>query len=110
MNNVEENEKTTNIYLKIPSRKDLLAVKGIGNETADSTLLFAHKQRQFKVDRYAKRIFSYLGYIDEKDSYINLKIFFESEFWCDVTQYQEYHALIAEHAKRYYSKKITWYK
>ena len=49
---------------KIPSRKSLLAVKGIGNETADSILLFAHKQKEFKVDAYTKRIFSYLGYID----------------------------------------------
>lgn len=90
---------------KIPSRKDLLAVKGIGNETADSILLFAHKQREFKVDVYTKRIFSYLGYIKEKDSYISVKNFFENNFVGDVDMFQEYHALIVEHAKRYYSKK-----
>ena len=90
---------------KIPSRKDLLAVKGIGNETADSILLFAHKQKEFKVDAYTNRIFSYLGYINEKNSYMNVKNFFEDNFEGDVNQYQEYHALIVEHAKRYYSKK-----
>ena len=42
---------------EIPSRKEVLAVKGIGNETADSILLFAYKQKQFKVDAYTKRIF-----------------------------------------------------
>lgn len=90
---------------KIPSRKDLLAVKGIGNETADSIFLFAHKQKEFKVDVYTKRIFSYLGYINERDSYMSVKNFFETNFVGDVDMFQEYHALIVEHAKRYYSKK-----
>lgn len=90
---------------KTPSRKALLDVKGIGNETADSILLFAHKQKEFKVDAYTKRIFSYLGYISEKDSYMSIKNFFESNFVGDVNMFQEYHALIVEHAKRYYSKK-----
>ena len=90
---------------KIPSRNDLLAVKGIGNETADSILLFAHKQKEFKVDAYTKRIFSYLRYIGEKDDYMSVKSFFETNFSGDVNMFQEYHALIVEHAKRYYSKK-----
>ena len=90
---------------KVPSRKDLLAIKGIGNETADSILLFAHKQKEFKVDAYTKRIFSYLGYIDEKDNYMFVKNFFQNNFKGDVNMFQEYHALIVEHAKRYYSKK-----
>lgn len=90
---------------EIPSRKDLLNVKGIGNETADSILLFAHKQKEFKVDAYTKRIFTYLGYIKENDSYMSIKNFFETNFSGDVNMFQEYHALIVEHAKRYYSKK-----
>lgn len=94
-----------NINDKIPSRNDLLAIKGIGNETADSILLFAHKQKEFKIDAYTKRIFSYLGYINEKDSYMSVKNFFETNFLGDVNMFQEYHALIVEHAKRYYSKK-----
>jgi endonuclease-3 related protein len=89
----------------VPSRKDLLNVKGIGNETADSILLFAHKQKEFKVDAYTKRIFSYLGYINEKDNYMSIKKLFETNFVGDVNMFQEYHALIVEHAKRYYSKK-----
>jgi endonuclease-3 related protein len=99
--NYKEKEKFNNI----PSRKDLLAVKGIGHETADSILLFAHKQKEFKVDAYTKRIFSYLGHINEKDTYLSVKSFFETNFDGDVNQYQEYHALLVEHAKRYYSKK-----
>lgn len=96
-------------YLKlegeIPSRNDLLDVKGIGNETADSILLFAYKQKEFKVDTYTKRIFSNLGFINQKDSYLSVKYFFENNFDGDVDMFQEYHALIVEHAKRFYSKK-----
>ena len=90
---------------EVPTRKDVLAVKGVGNETADSILLFAYKQKQFKVDAYTKRIFSYLGYFDEKEKYMKVKKLFEDNFNGDVNAYQEYHALIVEHAKNYYLKK-----
>jgi len=94
-----------NLGNEIPSREDLLAIKGVGNETADSILLFAHKEKEFEVDAYTKRIFIYLGYINEKDNYMTIKKFFENNFKGNVNEYQEYHALIVEHAKRYYSKK-----
>jgi endonuclease-3 related protein len=90
---------------KVPSRDELLSVKGVGNETADSILLFAHKQKEFKVDAYTKRIFSYLGCINEKDNYMSIKKFFETNFSGDIAMFQEYHALIVEHGKRYYTKK-----
>ena len=90
---------------KVPTRKDLLAVKGVGNETADSILLYAYKQPQFVVDAYTKRIFIHLGLVNENIKYIELKNLFESSLPKDVALYQEYHALIVEHAKRYYSKK-----
>ena len=90
---------------RIPTRKELLAVKGIGNETADSILLYAYKQSQFVVDAYTKRIFSHLGIVNENIKYMELKELFESNLPRDVAVYQEYHALIVEHAKRYYSKK-----
>lgn len=90
---------------KVPSRKELLAVKGVGNETADSILLYAYKQPQFVIDAYTKRIFSHLGFVSENIKYGELKELFESNLPADVALYQEYHALIVEHAKRYYSKK-----
>lgn len=88
-----------------PSRKDLLQVKGVGNETADSILLYAYKQPEFVVDTYTRRIFSHLGLVGEKISYLELKNLFETSLPRDVPMYQEYHALIVEHAKRYYSRK-----
>lgn len=90
---------------KVPTRKELLAVKGIGNETADSILLYAYKQPQFVVDAYTKRIFIHWGLVNENIKYMELKNLFESNLPKNVALYQEYHALIVEHAKRYYSKK-----
>ena len=88
-----------------PERKDLLSVKGIGPETADSILLYAYGEKEFVVDAYTRRIFSYLGLINENDSYNKIKKMFEDNFDGDVNDYQEYHALIVEHAKNHYLKK-----
>jgi len=90
---------------RIPTRRELLEVKGIGNETADSILLYAYKQPEFVVDAYTKRIFVHLGLVDEDIKYMELKHFFESNLPRDLAVYQEYHALIVEHAKRYYRKR-----
>ncbi|SCG85667.1 putative endonuclease MJ1434 [Methanobacterium congolense] len=90
---------------RTPNRKEILAVKGVGNETADSILLYAYKKPEFVVDAYTKRIFSHLGLIPEKAGYMEVKELFESTLPKDVPVYQEYHALIVEHAKRYYQKK-----
>jgi len=89
----------------VPTRKELMAVKGVGNETADSILLYAYKQPEFVIDAYTKRIFVHLAIVDENIEYMELKELFESNLQKDVAVYQEYHALIVEHAKRYFSKK-----
>ena len=89
----------------IPTRKELLKVKGVGNETADSILLYAYKQPEFVIDAYTKRIFSHLGLVDENIKYMELKELFESSLPKEVEVFNEYHALIVEHAKRYYNKK-----
>ncbi len=89
----------------VPTRNELIGVKGVGNETADSILLYAYKQPEFVVDTYTKRIFSYLGIVDEDIKYMELKKLFESNLPHEISVYNEYHALIVEHAKRYYSKK-----
>ncbi len=87
------------------SRAELLAVKGIGDETADSILLYAFGRPTFVVDAYTKRIFSALGLIDGSWKYREIKELFEVSLPEDVVVFQEYHALIVEHAKMFYSKK-----
>ena len=102
-------KEVTKFYIglegKIPTRKELLEVKGVGNETADSILLYAFKQPEFVVDTYTKRIFSQMGLIDYNDNYNKIKTLFETQLPCDMIIYNEYHALIVAHAKRYYSRK-----
>ena len=90
---------------RTPERNELLSVKGIGPETCDSILLYAYGEKEFVVDAYTRRIFSHLGIIDEKDSYNKIKKLFEDNFEGSVSDYQEYHALIVEHAKNFYFKK-----
>jgi endonuclease III related protein len=94
-----------NLKGRTPSREEILKVKGVGNETADSILLYAYKLPEFVVDAYTKRIFSHIGMVDEKIRYMDLKKLFEDNLPAEVPLYQEYHALIVEHAKRYYRKK-----
>jgi len=89
---------------RTPTRDELLSIWGVGKETADSMLLYAFKVPTFVVDAYTRRIFSHIGLIDEKDEYDEIKALFEENITPDLETYQEYHALIVEHAKRFYSK------
>ena len=97
---------------RVPRRQELLKVKGIGEETADSILLYGYNQVEFKVDAYTKRLYFALGLIDEKAKYKDVKTLIENSLEKQnldkkeaLIVYQEYHALIVEHCKRYYSKK-----
>jgi len=58
-------------------RKELLSIKGIGKETADSILLYALDKRIFVVDAYTKRIYSRLGACESSD-YETIRKTFES--------------------------------
>ncbi len=101
-----------NLNGRVPTRDELLKVKGIGEETADSILLYGYNQCQFKIDAYTKRLLTELGVVEEKAKYRDMKALMENslkELIKDEEElrivYQEYHALIVEHGKRYYSKK-----
>ena len=83
----------------------LLKQKGIGPETADCILLYGLKRCSFVVDAYTTRIFSHLGLVDSKIDYQSLKNLFESSLSMDLIVYQEYHALLVQHGKNYYSSK-----
>jgi endonuclease-3 related protein len=87
------------------TRDQVLGIKGVGNETADAIMLYALKKPEFVIDAYTKRIFCHLGIFPENTTYMQMKQKFEKELPKEVNLYQEYHALIVEHAKRFYSKK-----
>lgn len=88
-----------------PTRKDVLNIKGVGPETCDSMMLYAFKQPEFVIDAYTKRILLNLSLIKEKEKYDDIKNIFEKSLNKDFKLFQEYHALLVEHAKRYYQKK-----
>jgi endonuclease-3 related protein len=80
-------------------RRELLAVHGIGPETADSILLYALDRPVFVIDAYTRRIFRRLGLIDGDEPYEDLRRLFESAVHGGVKRCNEYHALIVAHAK-----------
>lgn len=94
----------------VPSREELLSLKGVGSETADSILLYAFKQPYFVIDSYTRRIVTNLRLVDERADYSEIKSLFEESLPRDIEVYQEYHALLVEHAKRYYQKKGNYAK
>lgn len=85
-------------------RNKLLAVKGVGPETADSIILYAYNKPSFVVDLYTKRIFSRLGICKKDTGYAELQGLFHRSLLSDARLFNEYHALIVEHAKRFCKK------
>ena len=80
-------------------RKELLGIYGIGEETADSIILYAAKESIFVVDAYTKRIFHRLGLASDKDSYTAYQEMFEANLPRDVDLFNEYHALLVRLGK-----------
>ncbi|MFW5981624.1 MAG: endonuclease III domain-containing protein [Halanaerobiaceae bacterium] len=80
-------------------RKKLLAVYGIGPETADSILLYAGEYPTFVIDAYTKRIFSRMGICDGNIDYHQLQNIIMDNLHPDVEKYNEYHALLVKLAK-----------
>jgi len=76
------------------ARPKLLAVRGVGPETADSILLYACGLPTFVVDAYTHRILHRHGLADEAVAYDELKELFEANVEADVALYKQYHALL----------------
>ncbi len=75
-------------------RERLLAVNGIGPETADSILLYAGGLPRFVVDAYTHRLVTRHGWIEPEADYHTLQAWFEERLEADPPLYNEYHALI----------------
>ena len=86
--------------LSVPEmREELLSVRGIGEETADSIILYAAHKPSFVIDAYTRRIMQRLGLITGKESYAALRALFMEQLPRDVALYNEYHALFVRHGK-----------
>jgi len=80
-------------------RAALLAVHGVGPETADDILLYAFSRPVFVVDAYTRRIFSRLGVLNGDEDYETIRMHFEERLGPDTALYNEFHALIVVHGK-----------
>lgn len=84
----------------------LLEVSGIGEETADSILLYAGNKPVFVVDAYTRRIFTRHGIISECDTYAQIQKKFTANLKSNKELFNEYHALIVSLGKKICLKKI----
>lgn len=82
-------------------REELLAISGIGPETADSILLYALERPVFVVDTYTARVMVRHQLIEPEVNYEQLQYLFESNLEPDVAFFNEFHALLVHVGKDY---------
>ena len=80
-------------------RHRLLAIPGVGPETADDMLLYAFDRPVFVVDAYTRRLLSRLGLLTGLESYETIRQGLEGALGPDTALFNEYHALIVRHGK-----------
>jgi endonuclease III related protein len=86
-------------------RSELLSVYGIGEETADSIILYAGHKPVFVIDAYTRRITGRLGLrpavppAPSADKYADYQRLFMTALPQDVPLFNEYHALLVRLAK-----------
>jgi endonuclease III related protein len=80
-------------------RAELLALHGIGEETADSIILYAAAKPSFVIDAYTRRITDRLGLTPTKKTYGDYQRLFSDSFPGDTAVYNEYHALLVRLGK-----------
>jgi endonuclease-3 related protein len=82
-------------------REKLLAVHGIGPETADSILLYAGEHPVFVVDAYTRRILERHDLAHPRATYDQLRSLFESHLPRETPLFNEFHALIVNTGKNW---------
>jgi endonuclease-3 related protein len=82
-------------------RKELLALTGIGPETADCILLYALGRPVFVIDAYTRRVLVRTGLHANADraGYEALRTWIETRLPRDAAMFNEYHALFVAHGK-----------
>jgi endonuclease-3 related protein len=82
-------------------REELLGIKGIGPETADTILLYALDRPVFVVDTYTARVAVRHGLMEPPFDYHELQELFMSHLPHDVSLFNEFHALLVAVGKSY---------
>jgi len=75
-------------------RQQLLSVYGIGQETADSIILYAANKPIFVIDAYTRRIINRVGLVPTSNSYTAYQALFMDNLPTDAVLFNEYHALL----------------
>ncbi|HSE91726.1 MAG TPA: endonuclease III domain-containing protein [Methylomirabilota bacterium] len=82
-----------------PLRRELLAVPGLGPETADAILLYAAGRPVFVADAYARRVLSRHRLLDAHAGYEEARAFVQAHLPSDPALFNEFHALLVAVAK-----------
>jgi len=82
-------------------REQILAVRGIGPETADSILLYAGKQPVFVVDAYTRRILERHSLSHHRAGYEEIRAMLQTSLPRDQQLFNEFHALIVHVGKNF---------
>src|SRR5262249_26911394 len=85
-------------------REQLLAIHGIGPETADSIILYAANRPSFVIDAYTQRILRRLDLAPAGNRYDDFRAWMQDHLPRDVQMYNEYHALLV-HLGKYWCRK-----
>jgi len=80
-------------------RQQLLSIYGIGEETADSIILYAAGKPIFVIDAYTRRIVDRVGLPPDGRSYSSYQNLFLKNLPADVQLFNEYHALLVRLSK-----------
>jgi len=83
-----------------PLREQLLSIRGIGEETADSIILYAAAKPVFVIDAYTRRIISRIGLLPPAAGYDTYQAYFMNNLPGDTRLFNEYHALLVNLAKQ----------
>jgi len=82
-----------------PLRQQLLSIHGIGQETADSIILYAANKPIFVIDAYTRRIINRISLAPDSNSYTAYQALFMDNLPTDTRLFNEYHALLVRLAK-----------
>ncbi len=82
-------------------RTELLAIHGIGEETADDIIVYAAGQPSFVIDSYTRRIVDRMGLTPKgkNPGYRAYQSLFQDNLPSDTPLFNEFHALLDHHAK-----------
>jgi endonuclease-3 related protein len=85
----------------VPLRRDVLAVPGLGPETADAILLYAAGRPVFVADAYARRVLARHRLLSGRAGYEQGRAFLEAHLPSDPALFNEFHALLVAVGKQY---------